>query len=36
VLDGSCFVTSGWQNPTLTIMAITGRACRTIVEDLTG
>lgn len=34
VLDGSCFVTSGWQNPTLTIMAIAGRACRTIIEEL--
>lgn len=34
VLDGSCFVTSGWQNPTLTIMAIAGRACQTIIEEI--
>jgi choline dehydrogenase-like flavoprotein len=27
VLDGSCFATSGWQNPTLTIMALAVRAC---------
>jgi choline dehydrogenase-like flavoprotein len=27
VTDGSCFVTSGWQNPTLTMMALTVRAC---------
>jgi choline dehydrogenase-like flavoprotein len=27
VTDGACWVTSGWQNPTLTEMAITARAC---------
>jgi choline dehydrogenase-like flavoprotein len=27
VTDGACWVTSGWQNPTLTEMAITLRAC---------
>jgi choline dehydrogenase-like flavoprotein len=27
VTDGSCFVSSGFQNPTLTMMAITDRAC---------
>lgn len=28
VTDGACWVSSGWQNPTLTQMAITLRACR--------
>ncbi len=27
VTDGACWVSSGWQNPTLTEMAITARAC---------
>ncbi len=27
VVDGSCFVSQGCQNPTLTMMAITARAC---------
>jgi choline dehydrogenase-like flavoprotein len=30
--DGSCWVTSGWQNPTLTQMAITARAANRIAE----
>lgn len=30
--DGACFPSSGYQNPTLTIMALTGRAC----EDVAG
>jgi choline dehydrogenase-like flavoprotein len=30
--DGSCFVSSGCQNPTLTMMAITVRACDHVVE----
>lgn len=34
VTDGACFPTSGWQNPTLTIMALTVRACDHIVEQL--
>ena len=34
VTDGSCFVSSGFQNPTLTMMAITGRACEHYVERL--
>ncbi len=34
VLDGACFVTSGWQNPTLTMLALGGRACRRIAEDV--
>lgn len=37
VTDGACWVTSGWQNPTLTEMAITARACehaaRTLVRS---
>lgn len=32
VTDGSCFVSSGYQNPTLTMMAITARACEHHVE----
>jgi choline dehydrogenase-like flavoprotein len=34
VLDGSCFVTSGWQNPGLTMMALAVRGCSFIVESL--
>ncbi len=30
VLDGSCWPTSSWQSPTLTMMAITRRACLSI------
>lgn len=33
VTDGACWPTSGWQNPTLTQMAITSRACMQAVED---
>ncbi len=33
VTDGSCFVTSANQNPTLTMMAITVRACDHLVEQ---
>jgi glucoside 3-dehydrogenase (cytochrome c) catalytic subunit len=33
VTDGSCFVSQGCQNPTLTMMAITARACDYIVEE---
>ncbi|ETW23777.1 GMC oxidoreductase [Mycobacterium gastri] len=33
VTDGACFVSAGFQNPTLTIMALTVRACRFIVGD---
>jgi choline dehydrogenase-like flavoprotein len=34
VLDGACFPTSGWQNPTLTIMALAVRACSVIVNAI--
>jgi choline dehydrogenase-like flavoprotein len=33
VTDGACFVSSGCQNPTLTMMAITVRACDYIVDQ---
>jgi len=33
VTDGSCFVSSGFQNITLTIMALTCRACHYIAEE---
>jgi len=32
VVDGSCFATSGWQNPSLTMMALAARACGFIVD----
>jgi choline dehydrogenase-like flavoprotein len=34
VTDGACWVSSGWQNPTLTEMAITARACAHAVDEL--
>jgi choline dehydrogenase-like flavoprotein len=34
VLDGSCFVTAGWQNPTHTITSIAVRASRFIAEKI--
>jgi choline dehydrogenase-like flavoprotein len=34
VTDGACWVTSGWQNPTLTEMAITARACANAVTEM--
>ncbi len=34
VTDGACWPTSGWQNPTLTEMAITARACARAVREL--
>lgn len=34
VTDGACWPTSGWQNPTLTEMAVTARACAHATEEL--
>jgi choline dehydrogenase-like flavoprotein len=34
VTDGACWVSSGWQNPTLTEMAITARAAEHAVAEL--
>jgi choline dehydrogenase-like flavoprotein len=34
VMDGSCFPTSAWQNPTLTIMALAVRSCEYVKEQL--
>jgi choline dehydrogenase-like flavoprotein len=34
VADGSCFVTNGWKNPTLTMMALAGRAALAVRERL--
>jgi len=34
VLDGGAFVSSGWQNPSLTMMALAARACDHIVKRL--
>jgi choline dehydrogenase-like flavoprotein len=34
VTDGACYVSSGNQNPTLTMMAITARACDYIAEEV--
>jgi choline dehydrogenase-like flavoprotein len=33
VTDGACYVSIGCQNPTLTMMAITVRACDYLVEE---
>ena len=34
VTDGACWPTAGWQGPTLTIMALTARACALAAADL--
>ncbi|MYA90683.1 MAG: GMC oxidoreductase, partial [Synechococcus sp. SB0663_bin_10] len=34
VTDGACWVSSGWQSPTLTAMAITRRACQAAARRL--
>jgi choline dehydrogenase-like flavoprotein len=34
ITDGACWVSSGWQNPTLTEMAITARGCEHAVAEL--
>ena len=31
-MDGACFVSSGCQNPTLTMMAVTVRACDRLID----
>jgi len=33
VTDGACFVSPGFQHPTLTMMALTARACQFIVRE---
>ncbi|HXU09253.1 MAG TPA: GMC oxidoreductase, partial [Blastocatellia bacterium] len=33
VTDGACFVSIGCQNPTLTMMALTVRACEYIADQ---
>ena len=34
VTDGACWPTSGWQNPTLTEMALTARACAHAASEM--
>jgi choline dehydrogenase-like flavoprotein len=34
VTDGSCMTSSAWQNPSLTYMALTARACEFAVNEL--
>jgi choline dehydrogenase-like flavoprotein len=34
VTDGACWPTAGWQNPALTIMAVTVRACELAVSSM--
>ena len=36
VVDGACWPTSSWQSPTLTMMAITKRACEKALDDFKG
>ena len=36
VVDGACWPTSSWQSPTLTMMAITKRACEKAIVDFKG
>jgi len=36
VVDGSCWPTSSWQSPTLTMMAICRRACINLIEHSEG
>ena len=36
VVDGACWPTSAWQSPTLTMMAISRRACRLALSDQDG
>jgi len=34
VVDGASFVTAGWQNPTMTILALSMRASEHLVEEM--
>ncbi len=34
VVDGACFVTCGWQNPTMTILALSMRASEHLAEAM--
>jgi choline dehydrogenase-like flavoprotein len=34
VVDGSCFVSGGWQNPTMTISALAIRASERLAEEM--
>jgi len=34
VVDGACWPSGGWQNPTLTMMALAARACRRLADRL--
>jgi len=34
VTDGAAFPSGGFQNPTPTMMALTGRTCRYLVQEL--
>jgi choline dehydrogenase-like flavoprotein len=34
VVDGSSFVTCGWQNPTMTILALSMRASEHLAEEM--
>ncbi len=34
VVDGACFVTCGWQNPTMTILALSMRASEHLAEEM--
>jgi choline dehydrogenase-like flavoprotein len=34
VTDGAAMTSSGWQNPSLTYMALTARACHYAVEQV--
>ena len=36
VVDGACWPTSSWQSPTLTMMAITKRACEKAIREFKG
>ncbi len=34
VVDGASFVTAGWQNPTMTILALSMRASEHLAEEI--